>query len=36
MMVPCISIDRKYHDIGAITARFVARGSEHTILLMRE
>lgn len=36
MMVRCISIDRDCADICAITARFVARGSEHAGHVMRE
>jgi hypothetical protein len=36
MMARCISIDRDCADICAITARFVARGSEHAMHVMRE
>lgn len=36
MMAPCIRLDRDCADICALTARFVARGSEHAAHLMRE
>ena len=36
MMARCISIDRDCADICALTARFVARGSEHAMHVMRE
>ncbi|TLM88780.1 four-helix bundle copper-binding protein [Hymenobacter jeollabukensis] len=36
MMVRCIQLDRDCADICALTARFVARGSEHAQHLLRE
>jgi Domain of Unknown Function (DUF326) len=36
MMARCISLDRDCADICALTARFVARGSEHAQHLLRE
>ena len=36
MMARCISIDRDCADICALTARFVARDSEHAQHVMRE
>ncbi|KAA9325119.1 four-helix bundle copper-binding protein [Hymenobacter busanensis] len=36
MMARCISLDRDCADICALTARFVARGSEHAEHLLRE
>ena len=36
MMVRCIGLDRDCADICALTARFVARGSEHAAHLMKE
>jgi Domain of Unknown Function (DUF326) len=36
MMTHCISLDRDCADICALTARFVARGSEHAPHLLRE
>ncbi|UYZ64885.1 four-helix bundle copper-binding protein [Hymenobacter weizhouensis] len=36
MMVRCISLDRDCADICALTARFLARGSEHAQHLLRE
>ncbi|GAB3236764.1 hypothetical protein GCM10027346_27380 [Hymenobacter seoulensis] len=35
-MVPCILLDRDCSDVCALTARLVARGSEHAKHLMRE
>lgn len=35
MMARCIQVDRDCADICALTARFVARGSEHTGHLLR-
>lgn len=36
MMARCISLDRDCADICALTARFLARGSEHAQHLLRE
>ena len=36
MMARCISLDRDCADICALTARCVARGSEHAAHLLRE
>ncbi|MDB5234299.1 MAG: ferredoxin [Hymenobacter sp.] len=36
MMVSCISLDRDCADICALTARLVARGSQHGMHLLRE
>ena len=36
MMVRCIQLDHDCADICALTARFVARGSEHAGHLLRE
>ncbi len=36
MMVRCISLDRDCADICALTARLVARGSEHAAHLLRQ
>ena len=36
MMARCISLDRDCADICALTARFVARGSEHAQHLLKE
>ena len=36
MMVRCISLDRDCADICALTARLVARGSEHAQHLLKE
>jgi hypothetical protein len=35
MMAPCIALDRDCSDICAITARFLARGSEHAQHLLQ-
>ncbi|MCB2379528.1 four-helix bundle copper-binding protein [Hymenobacter sp. BT635] len=36
MMVPCIRLDRDCADICALTARLLARGSDHARHLLRE
>ena len=36
MMARCIQLDRDCADICALTARFVARGSEHAAHLLKE
>jgi hypothetical protein len=36
MMARCISLDRDCADVCALTARLVARGSEHAAHLLRE
>lgn len=36
MMARCISLTRDCADVCAITARFVARGSEHVAPLLKE
>ncbi|RTQ45282.1 four-helix bundle copper-binding protein [Hymenobacter gummosus] len=36
MMARCISLDRDCSDVCALTARLVARGSEHAAHLLRE
>ncbi len=35
-MARCIMLDRDCADICALTSRFLARGSEHTVHVMRE